>query len=58
MKKVFSNPLFLAGLPLLVCGIAFGESDSSGYSAVAAGFFIPGLALVACGIAAARKQKD
>ena len=56
MKKVFSNPLFLAGLPLLVCGIAFGESDSPGYSAVAAGFFIPGLVLIACGLAAARKQ--
>lgn len=56
MKKMFSNPLILSGLPLLVCGIAFGGSDSPGYSAVAAGFFIPGLALIACGLAAARKQ--
>lgn len=57
MNKIFSNPLFLSGLPLLVCGIAFGDSDSAGYSAVAAGFFIPGLVLIACGLAAARKQK-
>lgn len=36
MEKAFRNPLFLTGLPLAICGVAF----------TAPGLWIPGLVLM------------
>jgi hypothetical protein len=46
MEKALRNPLFLAGLPLAVCGFAI----------TAPGLWIPGLVLMVCGWAKGKKQ--
>ncbi|KAF1031151.1 MAG: hypothetical protein GAK37_00914 [Pseudomonas sp.] len=40
MSKALRNPLFLIGLPMLVCGFAI----------AAPGLWIPGMALAVCGL--------
>jgi hypothetical protein len=45
MKKAFLNSLFLSGLPLTVCGVAF----------TAPGLWIPGLVLMVAGLATKKR---
>lgn len=46
MDKAFRNPLFLTGIPLVICGIAI----------TAPALWIPGLVLMVCGLAKNKKQ--
>jgi hypothetical protein len=46
MEKAFRNPLFLTGLPLAICGVAF----------TAPGLWIPGLVLMIAGWAKGNKR--
>ncbi|CRM94495.1 hypothetical protein [Pseudomonas sp. 22 E 5] len=46
MDKAFRNPLFLTGIPLVICGIAI----------TAPALWITGLVLMVCGLAKSKKQ--
>lgn len=52
MDKAFKQPMFVVGLPLAVCGLAFGLDGllvSGTFAYVAPGLLIPGLAFMLIG---------
>jgi hypothetical protein len=52
MDKVFRNPMFITGVPLVICGFGVGLNDllrGATFSYIALGLLIPGLALMLIG---------
>lgn len=52
MIRAFKNPFFVAGFPLVICGLTFaliGAVGNSTFSYTAPGLLIPGLVLMGYG---------
>lgn len=52
MDKLFKSPMFIIGVPLVICGFGIGLNDllrGAGFSRVALGLLISGFAFLAIG---------